>query len=194
MRTIVATVVVLLTSAASARAHDLEGTRVVLSFAADGTFVLDIGHDPDWLLLRLESFSRRAVPARVTPTERDARLDQLGPVLIDRVVLWVDGREIRPDSADYLASQSTFRLRGRVPIDAASLRWLYGPVADPYPFIVRRADGRMRVEVIEGSNWSGTFDLSGQFNGIRLAGVDRNLWLMGLFTTLLLWRARRLVA
>jgi hypothetical protein len=190
MRRFGATVLVLAISAVVGRAHDLEGTRVVLSFATDGSFVLDITHNPDWLLLRLESFAGGVVPARIAATDRDARLHELGPVVIDRVVVWVDGHEIRPDSAEYLAPQSTFRLRGRIPMDSASLRWLYGPVADPYPFIVQRADGRIQVEQIEGSNWSGTMDLSGQFNASRAATVNQLAVLVGLFALAVAWRLR----
>lgn len=193
MRTVAALLFVLLAFAAAARGHDVEGTRVVLAFAPDGTFVLDLVHNPDWLLLRLESFAGGVVRASMTAADRDARLHQLGGVVIDRVVLWVDGREIRPDSAEYLPAQTAFRLRGRVPTDARTLRWLYGPVADPYPFIVRRADGRTEVEEIEGSNWSGTLALTRQFTSTRTAGVNPAMWLIGVFTLILALRARRLV-
>src|SRR5262245_18999854 len=94
MRTIAATLLVLVAVIAGVRAHDLEGTRVVLSLAADGAFVLDLTHNPDWLLLRLESVAGGVVPAAMPAAARDARLHELGSVIIDRVVLWVDGREI----------------------------------------------------------------------------------------------------
>src|SRR5687768_4183681 len=139
--------------------HDLEQTRIALTFAADGSFVLDISNDPNWLLLRLESFAGGRVPAGVTPAIRDARLRELGGVFLDRIVLFVDGREIRPVSAEYepprpqLASDAlpplaTFRLRGRMPANARTLRWLYGLVIDPYALTIHRADGRAMVEVI----------------------------------------------
>jgi hypothetical protein len=136
--------------------------------------VLDISNDPNWLLLRLESFAGGHVPAGITPAMRDARLRELGEVFLDRVVLFVDGREIRPVSAEYKAPRAqlaldalpplaTFRLRGRMPAESRTLRWLYGLVIDPYPLTIHRADGRAMVEVIDGSNWSGVLDLSGQF-------------------------------
>lgn len=163
MRLLATTLLLAVAGTVVLRAHDTEGTRVVLTFAPDGAFVLDITHNPDWALLRLESFAHGSVPARLAAADRDARLHELAAVLIDRVVIWVDGREVRPDSAEYLAADRVFRLRGRVSTSAAQLRWLYGPVADPYPLIVRRADERVLVETIDGSNWSGTLDLSGQF-------------------------------
>jgi len=140
-------------AAAPVAAHDLERTQVSIVFARDGTFVLDVANDPSWLTLRLESF----------PGD-----------FADRVVLWVDGREIRPTSVQYLpppagsdpdrVALATYRLRGRMPLDAHTLRWYYGLVIDPYPLTIRRADGRLIVEEIGGDAWSRTIDLSGQFH------------------------------
>jgi hypothetical protein len=129
---------------APAHAHDLERTQVLLTFARDGSFVLDVSNDPAWLRLR-----RASVP---------------GP-FADRVVLWVDGREIRPDSDETIERDgvTTHRLRGRMPIDARTLRWYYGLVIDPYPLTIRRADGRIVVEEIQGDAWSTAIDVSGQF-------------------------------
>src|SRR5262245_51772312 len=54
-------------------AHDLERTQVWLTFARDGGFVVEVKNDPRWLAERLAS-----IP---------------GP-FADRIVLWVDGREV----------------------------------------------------------------------------------------------------
>ncbi len=83
----------------------------------------------------------------------------------DRIVLWVDGREVRPEAVELIHGNEadTHRLRGRMPIDAKALRWYYGLVIDPYPLTIRRADGRIVVEEIAGGAWSGPIDLSGQF-------------------------------
>ena len=125
-------------------AHDLERTSVVLAFQPDGSFVLDVANDPSWLKLRLESFP--------------------GP-FPDRVVLWVDGHEIRPASVEFIPGtpMAIHRMRGRMPADARSLRWYYGLVIDPYPLTVRRADGRVIVEEIGGDAWSREIDLAGQY-------------------------------
>ncbi|HEX7796011.1 MAG TPA: HupE/UreJ family protein, partial [Vicinamibacterales bacterium] len=175
--------------------HDLERTEVTLRFAADTTFELDIANDPDWLLLRLEPFAVEAgIPGRpsVTPalplsaTERDALLASFAPVVIDRVVLWVDGHEVRPTTAEFIAPRAKtqaddvpgspkpegeggsplgiYRLRGKMAANARSLRWFYGIVIDPYPLTVRRADGRELKETILGKAWSETLDLAGQFD------------------------------
>jgi hypothetical protein len=180
---------------APASAHDLERTNVTLTFARDGSFVLDVANDPDWLLLRLEPFADAAglktrtttiadvVPAFRPAIERDARLASLGRVFVDRVVLFVDGHEVRPASAEYMASLATYRLRGRMPVHAQSLRWYYGLVIDPYPLTIRRADHRSITEWIAGDAWSRSLDVSGQFRtprDTRLLVLVVALFLMGL--------------
>jgi hypothetical protein len=151
---IVAFVVVLalaLASVSHLSAHDLERTQVSMAFARDGSFVLDVANDPGWLKLRLENFPGS---------------------FADRVVLWVDGREVVPASVEYLPPNAgvdaerplgKHRLRGRLPPDAHTLRWYYGLVIDPYPLTIRRADGRVIVEEIGSDAWSRTIDVSGQF-------------------------------
>src|SRR5258705_2829179 len=117
------TFVILIVWGAAASAHDLEKTQVSIAFARDGSFVADVANDPAWLKLRLES-----IP---------------GP-FADRVVFWVDGREIRPESVEFHPFDSprltqgsgdglsTYRLRGHMPLNAPSLRRVYGLVIDPY--------------------------------------------------------------
>jgi hypothetical protein len=135
-------------SGSSLSAHDLEKTQITITFARDGSFVADVANDPAWLKLRLES-----IP---------------GP-FADRVVFWVDHQEVRPASVELIAPRSveglaTYRLRGRVPMNAQTLRWYYGLVIDPYPLTIHRADGRLIVEEVQGDAWSRTIDLSAQFH------------------------------
>jgi hydrogenase/urease accessory protein HupE len=156
----------------------------------------------------------------MTDADRDARLQALSSVFVDRVVLFVDGHEVRPTRAEYLAPRpgsrddglpplATFRLHGRMPTDARQLRWLYGLIIDPYPLTIRRADGQAITEWIQGSDWSSVVDLSGQFRKadrldvvrdylalgythILPKGVDHILFVLGLF--LLRVRLRPVVA
>ncbi len=171
-------------------AHDLERTQVAISFRTDGSFVLEIANDPNWLLLRLESFAGGRVPPGMTAEARDTRLRELSMVFIDRVVLFVDGHEIRPTTAEYIPARSqtaadvlpplaTFRLRGRVPANARTLRWLYGLVIDPYPLTLRRTNGRSTVDWIHGSDWSGALDLSGRFRQATRLEVARDYLTLG---------------
>jgi hypothetical protein len=158
--------------AAPASAHDLENTNVLLAFERDGSFVLDVANDPSWLKLRLERFPGS---------------------FADRIVLWVDGHEVRPASVEFIPGPTvaTHRLRGRLPTDARTLRWYYGLVIDPYPLAVRRADGRVMIEEIAGDAWSGTIDLTGQF---RAPLLDQNVVGIMLVVLLLVPLAIRLAA
>ena len=160
-------------AATTAYAHDIERTQVLLSFARDGSFTLDVSNDPNWLKLRLPRYK--------------------GP-FADRIVLFVDGHEIRPSSVEFVASETlaTHRLRGHFPTDAKTLRWYYGMVADPYPLAIQRADGRVVVEEIAGDAWSGSIDLTGQFKRPLVSERSVLVLVIGLFCApLLLRRAGR---
>ncbi|MEW6322701.1 MAG: HupE/UreJ family protein [Acidobacteriota bacterium] len=196
--------------------HELERTRVALTFAANGAFTLEIANDPAWLLLRLEPFLEdypdippRSPDDALAGPSRDARLAALAPVMRDRIVLFVDGREVRPDdvryvppvepvTADGTPAPGRYVMRGRLAPDARQLRWFYGIVADPYPLIVARADGRHVTEWVGGTVWSGAIDLTGQFvaptrwavlaryvglgvTHILPKGLDHILFVLGLF-------------
>ena len=205
-----------LTVVARPGAHELERTRIVLAFQPDGRFTLDIANDPQWLLLRLEPFlpdyaaiPTRAGDAALLPIDRDARLAALAPVMRDRFVLFVDGREVRPEAIAYEApatpteadgtpTPGRYRMHGRVPPDARLLRWFYGIVADPYPLVIERADAQTYTEWIGGTVWSRPIDLTGQFvpptrweivqqyvvlgyTHILPRGLDHILFVLGLF-------------
>lgn len=176
--------------ASDVRAHDLERTQISLTFARDGSFVLDVANDPNWLLLRLEPFAGRPAPTAVAPQERDRRLRELGGVFIDRIVLFVDGHEVRPSSAEYLPPRptttsdmrpplATYRLRGRLAADARTLRWFYGLVIDPYPLTIRQPDGRAHTTWVAGDAWSEALDLSSQFRPPTRLEVARQYLALG---------------
>ena len=174
----------MLLAAGRANAHDLERTQVTLTFASDGAFVLDVANDANWLRLRLEDFARDypgltpAGDTALSDAQRDARLAAFAPTFADRVVLWIDHAEVRPTSAEYLPPRrgmpsdpaiGTFRLRGRVPVNAHTLQWFYGIVVDPYPLAIHRADKRLTTEAVLGNAWSESIDLTGQFHEPNLA-------------------------
>ena len=166
-------------------AHEAERTRISLTLESSGRFTLDVANDPNWLLLRLETFAGGRVPAHLTPAQRDARLAQLTSVFADRIVLFVDAHEVRASAVEYHPpppqpenALATFRLTGAMPRDATRLRWLYGLVADPYPLEIRQPDGTSTVEWIEGTNWSDVIDLSKSFTRpTRLEIARQYLWL-----------------
>lgn len=195
-------------------AHDLERTTVHLRVNADGTFTLRLAHDPAWLLLRMETFAGESVTAD-NPAARDARLRALAPQTIERVVLFVDGHEVRPTSAEYTPAPAnvpsgefalaSYTLRGRMPASAQSMRWYYGMVIDPYPLTVELADGSSRTEWIHGDAWSTPIALGGPFTRPPLLtrlreyialgythilpkGLDHILFVIGLFLLSARWR------
>src|SRR3954462_151386 len=108
--------------AATAGAHDFERTRVTLTFARDGSFVLDVTNDAAWLEHRLIPF-RNSDPRGTPP-------------FADRAVLFVAGGGPRPESVETIASPPplvTSRMRGRAAPTVHGLRWYYGLPIDPYP-------------------------------------------------------------
>ncbi|OFW29208.1 MAG: hypothetical protein A3H97_07320 [Acidobacteria bacterium RIFCSPLOWO2_02_FULL_65_29] len=196
-------VAALLALSATTHAHEAEHTAVSFTFSRDGTFDVRVANDPNWLLLRLESFlamesgsTTARAAGRPNGRDRDARLRALAAVFIDRIVIWVDGREVRPESAEYVppAPQgaadgqqplAAYRLRGRVPAGASTLRWYYGMVADAYPLSVARADGRIDKEwIVTGDAWSRTLDLAGQFAAPSPWAVAREYATLGYVSVL----------
>ncbi len=194
----------ILAAAQALLAHEAERTRVVLTFTGDARFTLEVANDPLWMLMRLETFAGGVVPANPTPEQRDTRLAQLGSVFADRIVLFVDGHEVRAESVEYLPppptpdSLAAFKLSGRMPRGASTLRWFYGIVADPYPLEIRQVDGSSTIEWIHGANWSGTIDLTRSFprptrweiarqylvlgyTHILPKGLDHILFVLGIF-------------
>ena len=163
-------VLAVLTATQAPLAHEAERTRVVLALQADGHFTLEVANDPLWMLMRLETFAGGIVPPNPTATHRDSRLAQLGDVFADRMVMFVDGHEVRAESVTYVPppasppeALASFTLTGHLPRGATTLRWLYGIVADPYPLEIRQADGSSTIEWITGTNWSGIIDLTRSF-------------------------------
>lgn len=185
-----AAIIVASIAAAQPTAHEAERTRVSITFSADGRFLVEVANDPTWLLLRLETFARSGSTETLTPGARDARLAQLAPVFADRIVLFVDGHEVRAESATYVPAPgradadvlpplASFRLRGRMPASASTLRWLYGMVADPYPLEIRQPDGSSTIEWIHGTNWSGVIDLTTSFARPTRATIARQYVALG---------------
>jgi hypothetical protein len=169
------------------QAHDFERTTVHLTIAADGHFELRLAHDPQWLLLRMDSFAGEPGRAVDSDEARDARLRALAPQAIDRVVLFVDGREIRPVSSAYTPppavvppgafALASYTLRGQMPPSSTTLRWYYGLVADPYPFTLTRADGTEITEWVQGDAWSSALSLRGQSSSSLTVDLQRYVWL-----------------
>ena len=140
-------------------AHDLERTRVFVTFGADGTFQIDVWNDPDWLLERLEPFSGQPLSGRLDPEPRDRRLEELGATFARWVWIYFDGQRTLAD-VEYLPPTSppadsqdplaTVRLTGRVPAGTSTFSWAYGLVIDPYPLVIARGDGSNLTHWVRG--------------------------------------------
>jgi hypothetical protein len=183
LRFVVLSALLVAAVARPAGAHDFERTQVTLAFARDGSFVLDVTNDAAWLEHRLIPFRNRETGA--------------APSFPDRVVLFVDGREVRPESIETIANAPplvTYRMRGHVSTNAQSLRWYYGLPIDPYPLTVRRADGRIVTEEIAGDAWSRPVDLSGQFAAPRVSAPGAAAAIVALLLVPVVLRARRRLA
>ncbi len=193
--------------AAGTASHEAERTKVTLRLSADGSFTLDVANDPMWLLLRLETFAGGSVPPNLTPEQRDTRLAQLAAVFADRIVLFVDGHEVRASSVMYRkpsgrsapsSALAAVAHRGVLPRDPAPRTWLYGLVGDRYPLEIVQPDGSSTIEWIDGTNWSDVIDLSRSFTRptrteiarqylglgythILPKGLDHILFVLGLF-------------
>jgi hypothetical protein len=208
-RLVLALVLALMGTSRGPIAHEAERTKITLALQPNGAFVLEVANDPNWLLLRLETFAGGRVPPNITPAERDRRLAQLTDVFADRIVLFVDAHEVRASAVEYLPPTSReagpgpstssgppratssggnrdpenplaiYRLTGAMPRDATRLRWLYGLVADPYPLEIRQPDGSSTVEWIDGTNWSDVIDLSKSFTRPTRLEVARQYLWLG---------------
>lgn len=197
------------------QAHDFERTTVHLTIARDGRFELRLAHDPQWLLLRMDSFAGQPGRPADSAEARDARLTALAPDAIDRVVLFIDGREVRPESSTYAPPPDTvpagefalasYTLRGQLPASSTTLRWYYGLVADPYPFTLSLADGTTVTEWVQGDAWSTALALGTApqptltddlvryvwlgITHIVPGGLDHMLFIAGLFLLTAAWRS-----
>jgi len=151
-------------------AHDLERTRVVVTFASDGTFQVDVVNNPDWLLERLEPFSGQPLSGRLDPGPRDRRLAELEETFARWVWVYF-GDERLELAAEYIPPPrgpidpnrpplARMRLRGTVPEGAAAFHWAYGLVIDPYPLLLTRGDGRIVTHWVEGELESDRFDIA----------------------------------
>ena len=139
---------------------------------------------------------------------RDRRLRALAPLMVDRVVLFVDGAEVRPVAAEYSPppaiapsgqfALASYTLRGQLPPSSRTLRWYYGLVVDPYPLTITAADGTSLTEWVAGDAWSTALPLGGPFvrpsrwadlarylalgyTHIRPTGLDHIPFVLGLF-------------
>jgi hydrogenase/urease accessory protein HupE len=139
------------------QAHELGLTRATVTFAADRTYTVDVLVDPESLLEKLEILAGRSPSANVPVNELPARIDALGSILRERVVVLFDGAPQEPALA-YIpgpsvpvtvpatpamamtpatAPTATLRLSGRVPGGARAFQFNYGLVLGSYALTIK---------------------------------------------------------
>ena len=143
-------------AAPAAIAHELSAGEADVVLSADGTYVVEVGIDPEATLLRLQLAAGEPLTPRLPPARRDAALAQHREALRDGVTVSFDGardqpelsppaatatRRSAPDGGVPAAPKTTLRYRGTVPPGARAIRFATTLFASRYALTVRRAGG-----------------------------------------------------
>ncbi len=91
---------------AQPQAHELGLTRATVTFAADRTYTVEVLVDPESLLAKLEILAGRSPSAGVPVDELPARIEALGTILRERVVITFDGVPQQP-ALEYVPGAGT---------------------------------------------------------------------------------------
>jgi hydrogenase/urease accessory protein HupE len=165
---VVAVVLFALIGGVRPQAHELGLTRATVTFAADRTYTVEVLVDPESLLAKLEILAGRSPSAAVPVDELPARIDALGTILRERVVILFDGVPQQPEFA-YIpgppvpvtvpatpatamspatAATATLQFSGRVPGGARAFQINYGLVLGSYALTIKNDAGAAPV-----TNW-----------------------------------------
>ena len=137
---------------ATAAAHDVENTHVLVVFEADDTYRVDVLNDADWLWLQVHPGATAAdLPAVAV---RNGQLAELAPAFATGMTVAFDGAAVPPEGVTYvppptedrsgpwgLAEPGLIRLTGTVPAGAAAFQFGYDRIIDEYPLTATRAAG-----------------------------------------------------
>lgn len=156
-----------------AEAHPLGLTRIIVSFAPDHTYTIDILVDPESLLAKLEILSGQP-PSGIVPIDQlPARIAALRGTLLAQTHVMFDEQRSMPAFA-YVpgpaigapfeaiaptpgaAPTAIVRLTGRVPVSASTFRLNYGLVLGSYAMTIRgaSADALAKAPAASGSGRS----------------------------------------
>ena len=124
----------LLLLSASPRAHEIGTTQVVVSFAGEGRYEIQIVTDAVALVDKLQAAGGEPPSGASDPARLQAGMQALDSRFRRRVVLTFDGMPATPDisysvapaGAASSAPVATLRLTGAVPPGARGMRWSYG--------------------------------------------------------------------
>ena len=151
------------------QAHELGLTRATVTFAADHTYTVDVLVDPESLLAKLEILSGRSPTGGVPVDELQPRIEALGAILRERVVIMFDGVAQQPgvtyvpgpavpasapgtpsasEAAPATGPTATLRFSGHVPSGARAFQINYGLVLGSYALTIKNDTGSAPV-----TNW-----------------------------------------
>lgn len=204
--------------AAPVPAHDIGRAHVEVTFNSDGTFLVAILTQPDWLLQQLEPLSPNPSPTLLEGAARDRRLAELTGTFAQWVWLLFDGNAV--DSrveydptpiATFDPSKppfTTMRMTGRVPEGAQQFSFAFGIATDPFPMLVTSRNGDYETKWLDGPYESERMDIASLvpptrwqvmlqylklgYEHILPKGLDHILFVMGIF--LLSWRLKPILA
>ena len=193
-------------SAPSAAAHEIENTHVLIGFATDEEYRIDVLNDADWLWMQFHPGAAELPPVDV----RDARLTELAPQFAAGITLLFDGNAVTPENVTYLppverdrsapmglAEPGLMRLSGTAPPGARTFQFGYDLVVDEYPLTVSPAVGSPVTRWLLAAQVSEAFEIGAlqpltrwqvatQYLGLGFThilpkGLDHILFVLGLF-------------
>ena len=211
LATIALLAVVAVVAAPVVWAHEIGTSRVLITFTAEGEYVIELTADAAALLARLETQSGRPRSGTLPRDSYPDRIASLAPTLrahadvrFDEVSAWPAFESVRNEQAADPESELrpptvTVQLRGAVPAGAKDVTWHYDLTSASYALTMRRTDGGPeRVEWLEGDQVGQPFALgrdTAKPSRMRLAmtyfrlgfthilpkGLDHILFVLGIF-------------
>ena len=193
---------------ATAAAHDVENTHVLVVFEADDTYRIDVLNDADWLWLQVHP---AATAADLPPVAlRNRQIAERAAAFAHGMTVVFDGTPVAPDHVTYLppptgdrsgpwglAEPGRIRLTGTVPGGAATFRFAYDRIVDEYPLTAERNAGAPVTRWLQPSQLGPPLDIAAlvpltpmqvavQYLGLGFThilpkGLDHILFVLGLF-------------
>ena len=187
-------------------AHEIGTTRVSVIALDRSGFDIEVATDASSLLEKLETVAGETPSGTTDPSALQQRLDTLGPIFLQRVVVSFDGARVQPALKWTVSTPgttgsgviATLRLTGDVPVGAQALTWKYSWTFTAYPLVDRRSHEAATTEWLEGDRAStpmplhvatpagSRLTLLGRYIGLGFThilpkGLDHVLFVLGIF-------------
>ena len=187
-------------------AHEIENTHVLVTFAPEGGYQIEILNDADWMWLRLTGGQDPLPPM----AERDRQLAGLTQRFAETVAVAFDGVPVDILTVEYVppvtshlpdtvgwAEPGVMRVTGVTPPAARTFQFAYELVEDPYPLTISPPTGEPVTRWLTAWELSEPFviallvpmtraEVSRQYLGLGFLhilprGLDHILFVIGLF-------------